>query len=194
MDNLFIYVKNENLENISRYGMKLSEYANKVINILDSTKRGIIAYLSPKDTPLYIDDDYICLRINTKDLNIIIYNKICESTSFMDQFTCKIEDYRIGNYEEPIALICSSILPENIFVYNKIIDLPLIIENSKEYYYDKSINYMIENNKFTKFEIYQMLLILGEQKKIFDTEITGEKLKIYKDKISGKKYTKKSSF
>ncbi len=194
MDNLFIYVKNENLENISRYGMKLSEYANKIINILDSTKRGITAYLSPKDTPLYIDDDYICLRINTKDLNIIIYNKICECTSFMDQFTCKIEDYRIGNYEDPVALICSSILPENIFVYNKIIDLPLIIENSKEYYYDKSINYMIENNKFTKFEIYQMLLILGEQKKIFDTEITGEKLKIYKDKISGKKYTKKSSF
>lgn len=194
MENLYIYVQREKIDYISKYGMKLSEYANKVLSIKDLQKRGILAFLSPKDSPLYIDDDYVCLRITTKDLNIIIYNSICENTSFFNQFICNNEDYNLCDYEDPIALICSSILPENIFAYNKIIDLPLMVENSKEYYYDQSINYMIENNKFTKFEIYQMLLILGEQKKFFDTEVTGEKLKLYIDKISGKKYTKKSSF
>lgn len=194
MENLYIYVQKENIDNISKYGMKLSEYANKILSISNTEKKGIISFLSPKDTPLYFDEDYICLRINTKNLNIIIYNNICENTSFFNQFICKFEDYSLGNYEDPVALICSSILPENIFIYNKIIDLPLIVENSKDYYYEKSINYMIENNKFTKFELYQMLLILGEQKKIFDSETTGEKLKIYKDRVSGKKYTKKSSF
>ncbi len=194
MENLYIYVQKENLDNISKYGMKLSEYANKILSISNNEKKGIVAFLSPKDTPLYIDEDYICLRINTKNLNIIIYNSICENTSFFNQFICKFDDYTLGSYEDPVALICSSILPENIFTYNKIIDLPLIVENSKDYYYEKSINYMIENNKFTKFELYQMLLILGEQKKVFDSETTGEKLRIYKDKVSGKKYTKKSSF
>ena len=89
-------------------------------------------------------------------------------------------------------MIYSTILPENIFLYNKLLDLPLIIENSKEYFYDKCVSDLIENDKFTKFELYQTLLLLGEQKNIFKSEKIDDNLKIYTDIISNKIYTKKS--
>lgn len=194
MENLYVYVKNEIVEKILKYGMKLSENANKILSCYDTTKRGIIGYLSPKDTSLYFDENYSCLRINTLNLNIFIFNKVCENTEYLNKFICKLDEYIIGQYEEPTALICSSILPENIFLYNKILDLPLIIEDSKQFFYEKAIGDMLENCKFTKFEIYQLLLILGEQKNIFDIIYSNDKLRLYEDKISGKKYTKKSNF
>ena len=88
----------------------------------------------------------------------------------------------------------SSILPESIFSYNKIIDLPLIVENSKEFYYSKAVSNMLDSGNFSNYELYQMLLIVGEQKKLFTKDDTIPKLKIYTDRINGKKYTKKSNF
>ena len=44
MNNLYIYIKNAYVENVIKYGMKLSEFANKILNINDSTKHGIEAY------------------------------------------------------------------------------------------------------------------------------------------------------
>ena len=52
---------------------------------------------------------------------------------------------------------------------------------------------MLDSGKFSNYELYQILLILGEQKKIFTTDID-KNIKVYLDTISGKKYTKKSNF
>ena len=72
-------------------------------------------------------------------------------------------------------------------------DIPIIIENSKEYYYEKAVNDMLEYEKFTKYELYQMLLILGNQKKIFDIKYNENGIRIYKDIKDNKFYTKKGS-
>lgn len=99
----------------------------------------------------------------------------------------------MGDYEEPLALITSTILPENIYLYNKDMDVPLIIENSKNFFYENSINELLNTNKFSNYELYQILLILGEQKKMLTSNSEGN-IKTYKDKINGKLYTKKSNF
>ena len=195
LENIFVYVEKNKTENVLKYGMKLSEFANKILNINDSTKHGIEAYLAPKDNlELYENENYSCLRISTKDLKINIFNRVCENTELINNFFVNIEDYTIGEFEEPIALIMSSILPESIFSYNKIIDLPLIVENSKEFYYSKAVSNMLDSGNFSNYELYQMLLIVGEQKKLFTKDYTIPKLKIYTDRINGKKYTKKSNF
>ena len=62
-----------------------------------------------------------------------------------------------------------------------------------EAYYKKSINDMLENDIFSNYEIYQLLLLLGNKKNSFNKIDVNDRLKIYVDKISGKKYTKKSS-
>lgn len=193
MNNLYVYIKNDNIENVIKYGMKLSDYADKFLFISGNEKAGITAYLSPKDSELYYDENYTCIKILVSNINTYIYNKYFENHDLPNYFISKYEEYIYGTYEEPIAFIYSTILPENISIYNKIKDTPLIIQNSKEYFYEKSINEMLENDKFSKYELYQILLILGEQKKIFSTSQI-DNIKIYKDKINGKLYTKKSSF
>ena len=112
--------------------------------------------------------------------------------NLLNKSFCNCSEYKLADYEDPIGMIYSTILPENIFLYNKLLDLPLIIENSKEYFYDKCVSDLIENDKFTKFELYQTLLLLGEQKNIFKSEKIDDNLKIYTDIISNKIYTKKN--
>lgn len=192
MKYLYVYVENNNIEKVVKYGMKLSEFANKILNISNLQKSGITAYLSPKDASFYFNDNYSCVKVSVDNLNCIIYNQICENTDILNDFMCDVSDYKIGTFEDPVAFIQSTILPENIQIYNKLQDVPLIIENSKQFYYEKSINEMLENDNFSKYELYQLLLILGEQKRVFKTK-SSSNIKIYTDKISGKKYTKKSS-
>lgn len=194
MENLYMYIENNKLDDIIKYGIKLSEFSNKILKISkNQTKSGIIAFLTPKDSELYYDNNYTCIRISTNNINYIIYNKVCENTDFYCNFICDPDDYNLGTFEEPIALICSTILPENIYIYNKLMDIPVIIENSKEYYYEKSINEMLEHEKFTKYELYQMLLILGNQKKIFDIKYNKDGIRIYQDTKDNNFYTKKGN-
>lgn len=193
MKYLYIYVQNKYLDDVIKYGMKLSEFSNKLLKISDIQKAGITAFLSPKDSELYYETDFSCIKILTDNINGVIYNKTCDNSYLLNDFICDISNYEIGHFEEPVAFITSTILPENIQLYNKIQDVPLVIENSKQFYYEKAIHDMLENDKFSKYELYQMLLILGEQKKIYQTTIDNN-IKIYEDKISGKKYTKRSSF
>jgi len=192
MEDLYIYIDESMVNNCLKYGIKLSEHSNKILKLKDSSKRGITAFLSPKDSNLYSDNHYACIRVLIKDLNIFIYNRMCENTNLIDDFLCPIEDYNIADFEDPEAIICSTILPENLSLYNKILDKPLLVQNSREFYYDKCLNDIMESEFFSKYELYQTLLILGDQKKLFKVE-KEENIKIYKDPISGKVYTKKSS-
>lgn len=193
MKYIYVYVENNKIDDVIKYGMKLSEFADKVLSISKTNKSGITAYLSPKDSLLYDDNNYSCIKVLTNNINCLVYNNICINSNLLKHFICDLEKYEIGSYEDPICFITSTILPENIQIYNKIQDVPLIIEDSKQYYYEKAINSMIENDKLSKYELYQMLLIFGEQKKIYKT-VKENNVKIYVDKTSGKKYTKKSSF
>ena len=86
----------------------------------------------------------------------------------------------------------SSILSDNLTHYNKILDKPLLVQNSREYYYEKCINEIMETDMFSKYELYQTLLILGDQKKVLNTE-KYQNVKVYTDQVSGKKYTKRSN-
>lgn len=193
MQDIYIYINKDDVDTCLKYGIKLSEYSNKILKLKNIEKRGILAFLSPKDSDLYTDENYECIRVTTKDLSIIIYNKICEDTPLIDNFYCDISEYTIGDYELPEAIICSSILQENLSIYNKILDKPLLVQNSREFYYEKSINDILDSDKFSKYELYQTLLILGDQKRVFDVTKNGD-LKLYKDSINGKTYTKRSNF
>ncbi len=194
MKTLYLYVPENMIDEYVKYGIKLSEHANKVLSIKKSDKKGLTAYLSPKDSSKYNDSKYICLKINIDNLKIYIYDKTAYEKTGDTSFICDISDYTLGKFEEPLALICSTILPENISIYNTIIDIPLIVENSKEFYYKKSIFDMLDNDYFTSFEVYQLLLILGQKKQLFNVNESFDKIKIYTDKKSNKKYTKKSNF
>lgn len=194
MKTLYLYVLKHQVDEYIKYGIKLSQTANKIINFQKTEKKGITAYLSPMDSNKYYDSNYTCLKIICNKLNILIYNNTAYNLTNDKEFICDFKDYTVGNYEEPRALICSTILPENISLYNKIIDTPLLINNSKEFYYKHTILEMLDDELFTNFEVYQLLLILGQKKNIFKTKEIDNKFKVYTNKKNNKKYTKKSNF
>ncbi len=192
MKDLYIYIEKSKVDDCLKYGIKLSEYENRVINLIDSDKRGIQAFLSPKDSNLYQNENYECIRVLTKNINAVVFNKICENTELLQNYIVDVEDYNLGDFESPEAIICSTILPDNLSLYNKILDKPLLVQNSREFYYEKCINEIMETDMFSKYELYQTLLILGDQKKVLNVEKC-QNVKVYTDPISGKKYTKRSN-
>ena len=72
MKNLYLFVPNENVDNYIKYGIKLSQNANKVVTYERTEKKGIISYLSPMDSEKYYDNNFTCLKINISKLNILI--------------------------------------------------------------------------------------------------------------------------
>lgn len=189
LEALYIYIENEKVADAIKYGMKLSEYSNTVIN----KKNGIAAYLSPKDSNKYLSDHYTCVRILIKEISSYIYDKNFSVSEISSKFFVNANEYRLGDFEIPRAIICSTILPENISIYNKILDFPILIENSSEFYYQNFIFDMIENNRFSYYEVYQMLLIYGEQKGVFKSKDISDNLKLYTDIKTNKKYTRKKT-
>lgn len=147
--NIYLYIKKEEVLNLVKYGIKLSEYANATFKTSSITKKGIIAYLSPKDSDKYFNETYDILRIKTDDLNIYVHNSslvvIDENVTFDYNNMCNLKEYNLGDYINPELVICSTILPEYIYKYNRIIDVPLLIENSKEFYINKELEF--ENEK-----------------------------------------------
>lgn len=193
MQDIYLYVEKNIANDCLKYGIKLSEHEDRVLNLKESSRRGIQAFLSPKDSPLYQDENFECIRVLTNGLSAIVFNKVCENTDLIDDFVVNIENYTIGDFEWPEVIICSSIMPDNLFEYNKILDKPLLVQNSREFYYEKCINEILETDMFSKYELYQTLLILGDQKKVLNVE-KHQAVKVYTDPISDKKYTKKSSY
>lgn len=194
MNNLFLYVKKEKCEECLKYGIKLSEYANIIIHSEPNAKKGIIAYLSPKDSNLYLDNNYACLKIKINDLQVYVTNLILQNTKLEKKSTCILKDYVLGDFEEPIAIICTTILPENISLYNNIIDSPLLIESSKEFYYNKRINELIDDETFSSQELYKALIILGERKGTFEKVLDETNTKAYINKANKKIYTNITKF
>lgn len=145
MNYVYLYVEKNVANDCIKYGMKLSEFADKIILIENIKKRGITAYLCPRDCELYSNKSYLCLKIKTNGANIHVFNKISDNDSDLYDSICNFNEYEIGKYEDPICIICSSILPENIYEYNTIIDTPLLIENSKEFFYERLILNLLDD-------------------------------------------------
>ncbi len=136
----YIFVDKSSAENCCKYGMKLSLFSNINLQIRGEPKSGIEGFLSPKDSPKYKDDKYDILRINLKETKTYVVNELNHK-----EF-CKLEKYEFGNYMCPKIVIYSSIMPENIFKYNKILDVPLIIQNSKEFYIERKEELSFDND------------------------------------------------
>lgn len=161
--NVYLYVKKDKVIECIKYGMKLSEYSNVSFNNGTSLKKGIIAYISPKDSSKYVNENYDILRIKTDELPIYVNNssivETIENSTFNYTEMCGLNEYTLGSFINPELVICSTILPESIYKYNRIIDVPLLVDNSKELYLNKEIE--LNNERDYNDLTYDMLKSLS---------------------------------
>ena len=117
------------------------------ISTLDDTLR-IFAFNNDKITKL---DTNITNNIGNDNNNlkkeIIRINSLNNNLSTENNTNLiNLKDYTLGDFNYPELLISSSIMPENICVYNKILDVPLLFTTSSELYNQKKEEIFVQEN------------------------------------------------
>lgn len=186
----YFYIKTEEYNNCLKYGLKLSDNINKTIKLENLSKSGFVCYISPKDSCLYNDINYKCAKIDISDLrNVFVIDDTFENYDFYNEFIVEASKYTYGLFENPKILICTSVIPERIYKYNKLMDSPLPYDNSKDFYYLKKIYYLLDEKHLDLNESLDYLLhsmVDKNQIKCFSNE--DESIQVFVDK-NGKKYT-----
>jgi len=180
----YYYIPIEEKEDILSCGIKLSVKADRIITINDTlTTFCISALLNPKDDlEKYKSYNFICLRLEIKDEYCYIANKdLLHIEDFYEKSVTKLSDYILGSYSAPECLITCTILPESISIKNKVIDFPILYDNSRDLYLNNLIydmkdvynNYdevtlglflenLCSNGKFKKIEKNDLSIYTGK--------------------------------
>ena len=160
MSVIYYYTKNDNLPIYLKYGIRLSKNFDREINISGYKKPYLLGLLNPNDDKeKYNSKNYTCLKLD-------LINSHCKviDLSFnevFDEFISYIplDEYKFGTYKNPAVLIDTSIIADKISVYNKTIDIPLLYDNSEDFFYEIEIRKMMD--KMSLKEIYELLTKLN---------------------------------
>src|SRR5690554_2007857 len=135
---VYHHVKNELVQDAVRFGMKLSDFADKSIKTTEGVKSVILAYISPADDKeKFENEEYTALALSVNmDKTYIIegaYMRM-DNVYALSSSLVRASEYNLGLYREPLALITTSLFSENVKVLDKYMDVPIIVENSVELY------------------------------------------------------------
>ena len=145
MATIYFYVKSSKLNETLRYGIKLSQNFSHIIPIKGIEKKCMVGLLNPKDDmDKYNSDEYICLKLNLYTEQCYVLNEVSLIIPQKEYEVINIQDYKYGDIESPRVIFSCSILPEEVTILNKIIDEPLMFENSKDLFYQIKISKMID--------------------------------------------------
>ena len=144
MSVIYYYTKNENLPIFLKYGIRLSKNFNKELNINGYVKPFLIGLLNPKDDlEKYNSNDYACLKLDILDDHLRVIDKEL------------INNYIFGSLKNPIVLIDTSVISDKISIYNKTMDIPLLFDNSENFFYELEVRKIIDEMPIK--EVYEIL-------------------------------------
>lgn len=162
---VYYYIPIKEREDALSCGIKLSTKADKKVLINGYDTSCISMLLNPKDhLDKYKSDKYACLGIEVKSG----YCFIADSSFFGNNETENLyvhsvvspEKYMFGKYRKPECLVTCTILPDNIRELNKVIDVPLLYNNSEDLY----VSYILEDLKEKNLDFNETVLGLFFEK------------------------------
>lgn len=139
---IYRFVLKEKVNDLLKYGIRLSTQFDKEVNIKGDIKPCITGLLNPKDNEYkFNSDEYVGVKIDIAPN----YCKVIDLAQKSDSpIIIELEDYKFGTFKLPEVLITSSILPERISILNKDIDTPVLYNNSTELYYSCRVSEMLD--------------------------------------------------
>jgi hypothetical protein len=129
-----------------KYGLRLSKNFDREVNLNGYTKQCLTGLLNPKDDLYkYDSEEYDCLKLEMNNS----YCKVIDS-SFLLEGSYSInyidlDKYILGTFKNPEILITTSVVPEKISILNKIIDIPVLFDNSRDLFYQCRLTEMLDN-------------------------------------------------
>jgi hypothetical protein len=146
-------------------GIKLSEWYSRETLIEGSNKKCIAALLNPRDEyEKYISAGYKCLKLEVESKYCYAADRSLyeagqsypQAMELYKNSVVPIENYTFGNYRFPEVLVTSTILGDNISMSGKMLDTPVLYENSQELYF----NNLTEQLKEERGDLNDTLLYL----------------------------------
>ncbi|NLK88245.1 MAG: hypothetical protein GX279_12275 [Clostridiaceae bacterium] len=132
-------------------GLKLSEWYSRETVIDGSSRKCIAALLNPRDEyDKYTSGAYRCLKLEIDPKYCFaadrsLYEAGLSYPQVMELYKASIipiGNYTFGEYRFPEVLVTSTILGENISVSGKMLDTPVLYENSQELYFNNLMEYL----------------------------------------------------
>lgn len=189
----YYYISKKEKEDVLNCGIKLSAKSDRSLSVDGYSKPCISTLLNPKDDiKKYKSTEYVCLRLELKDEYCYIANKELYGDEMLSNLyissIVSSKNYVFGTYRMPECLIACTILPENIQVKNKIIDFPILYDNSVELYINNLVSEMKEN--YTHYEEISVGLFLDKLATIGEFDrLEKDDLIIYSNKHRQEVYT-----
>lgn len=156
MSIIYYYTKKDNLPIYLKYGIRLSKNFDKEININGYKKPFLIGFLNPRDSEKYNNSkDYTCIKLDVLNNHCKVID-LSKKQNY-DEVTAYIplDDYKFGTLKNPVVLIDTSIISDKISIYNKVMDIPLLYDNSEDFFYEVEIKKILD--ELSPKEAYELL-------------------------------------
>lgn len=165
MVEVYFYIPADKAGYAVECGVKLSEWYSREIVIDGSSRKCIAALLNPRDEyEKYTSGAYRCLKLEVESKYCFaadrsLYEAGLSNPQAMELYKASIMpigEYTFGGYRFPEVLVTSTILGENISLTGKMLDTPVLYENSQELY----LNNLMEQLKDEHCDLNDTLLYL----------------------------------
>ncbi len=136
-------------------GIKLSEWYSREIRIEGDNKKCIAALLNPRDEyERYISDGYKCLKLEIQPKYCFVADRLLyeagrshpKAMELYERSIIPVGKYIFGEYRFPEVLVTSTVLGEQISIPGKMMDTPLLYNNSQELYFSSLLAKLKEEN------------------------------------------------
>lgn len=197
---VYLYVPVEKAEVIVECGLKLSEWKNKNVQTPWSSfpQPCICALLHPDDDKRSKDSAFQCIKLDIPAEDCIIadkdlYNLSLESPDIKQKYIdtmVTLDKYIFGSFRNPECLIFTTIISEQIHLYGKGLDDPILYESSETLY----VNNILEgfNERYSginKVLLYCFMLTQSQNQLIEGVQYDNKGIAFFFDKASNKYIT-----
>lgn len=189
MADIYFYIDKNAVQDTLKYGMKLSQNFHAEVMIDNVLKKCMFGVLNPKDDlEKWNSSICTCIRAELKNDYLYVTDSIFINSAYFEQSLIPIEKYIFGTYKNPIVIALCSILPDELHAVSKYMDVPVLYDNSKDLYYDNTIEELKKYCKNSKEIIFNALI--NEYAKNNNVEkIELNNATIYKDQTLNRLFT-----
>ncbi len=153
---VYYYAKNEALPIFLKYGIRLSKNYDVNLNINGYEKPYLIGLLNPKDDlNKYSSLENTCIKLDVLNNHLLVADFSKELSSNVIKEYQEIDKYLFGTYLKPRVLIDTSIISDKISLYNRELDIPILYNNSEDFFYEVQIQKKLSEMPLK--EIYERL-------------------------------------
>lgn len=176
---VFFYIPVGDADRALECGLRLSQCAERTITLLGVKKQFIKTLLNPKDDDRFYDDRFVPLKVEVNPSEVFIadgtlYDDALNKSGDMELYGDSIilaDKYIFGKYRKPECLIPFTISGESMTIMNKQIDVPVLYDNSEEFYiineFERGKELYADFEEKVLYEFYKSLADKGLFKKYF---------------------------